>query len=231
VEPTGKAHAFVVDIEVPVLEDPDRHHIDQVLRVRTGDEITVTDGEGRWRVCRFGNRLDPVGPIETEPAPDPEITIAFALVKGERPELVVQKLTEIGVDRIVPFVADRTVVRWDADKRRRNATRLAVVAREAAMQSRRTRLPVIEPVAEFADLSARLGAARADRGGAAPSLARPMLLIGPEGGWSDDERAAMPESVGLGPTVLRAETAAIVAAAALCGLRSARSESVDGHAG
>jgi 16S rRNA (uracil1498-N3)-methyltransferase len=144
---------------------------------------------------------------------------------------VVQKLTEIGVDRIVPFVAERSVVRWDADKAVRNHTRLQVVAREAAMQSRRTWLPVVEPVVRFDDVAGRPGAALAERGGRPPTLAHPTMIVGPEGGWSDQEGATDLPRIGLGPTVLRAETAAIVAAAGLCGLRSARFESARGHGG
>jgi 16S rRNA (uracil1498-N3)-methyltransferase len=132
---------------------------------------------------------------------------------------------------MVPFMADRSVVRWDEDKSVRNHTRLVTVAREAAMQSRRSWLPAVEPVAVFDDLARRAGAALAERGGRPPTLARPMLLVGPEGGWSERERGAGLPAVGLGPTVLRAETAAIVAGVALCGLRSALFEGADGHGG
>jgi RsmE family RNA methyltransferase len=89
------------------------------------------------------------------------------------------------------------------------------------MQSRRTHLPVIEPLRAFADVADRSGVVLADRGGLPPTLTRPVVLIGPEGGWSRRERDAGLVTVGLGPTVLRAETAAIVAAAALSGLRAA----------
>ena len=72
-------------------------------------------GAGRWRPCRLtsGPLLEIAGATVGEPRPEPPITVAFALVKGERPELVVQKLTELGVDRIMPFVAGRSVVRWE----------------------------------------------------------------------------------------------------------------------
>jgi len=220
VEPAGKAHAFVDDLDAPRLADDDHHHLERVLRLRAGDELTVSDGAGRWRLCRFGRELEIAGPIGHDALPSPEITIAFALTKGDRPELVVQKLTEIGVDRIVPFVAERSIVQWDDDKSARQLERLGRVAREAAMQSRRTRIPGVEAVSTFADVARRAGAAMADRGGGNPSLARPFVLIGPEGGWSEPERAAGLPKIGFGPTVLRAETAAIVAAAALAGLRS-----------
>jgi 16S rRNA (uracil1498-N3)-methyltransferase len=153
------------------------------------------------------------------------------LVKGERPEWVVQKLTEVGVDRIVPFVADRSVVQWDADKAARHHGRLLTVAREAAMQSRRSWLPHVEQITTFADAAGRAGAALADRSGAPPSLDHPVLLVGPEGGWSDREREAGLPAIRLGPTVLRAETAAIVAGATLAGLRSTLFERTHGHGG
>jgi 16S rRNA (uracil1498-N3)-methyltransferase len=143
-------------------------------------------------------------------------------VKGERPELIVQKLTEIGVDRIVPFTAARSVVRWDAEKTARQHERFQAIAREAAMQSRRTWLPLVEPLARFADVVGEPGAALADRGHAPLDPATRLVLVGPEGGWSDDERAADVPFIGLGDTVLRAETAAIAAAVLLCGFRDQR---------
>ena len=88
------------------------------------------------------------------------------------------------------------------------------------MQSRRSWLPTVDDIQGFAEVAALPGAAMADAGGGAPSLQAPTLLVGPEGGWSDEERAADLPRVGLGPHVLRAETAAIAAAAALGMLRA-----------
>jgi len=231
VEPAGKAHAFVADLDAPELDERDRHHLERVLRLRAGDELTVSDGRGRWRLCRLGPALDPLGPIAADSAPEPEITVAFALVKGDRIEWIVQKLTEIGVDRIIPLVADRCVVKWDGSKAGRNHERLTLVARDAAMQSRRTWLPTVESLAGVAEVVTRPGAVLAERHGRPPSLARPVVLIGPEGGWSDAERATTDAHLTLGPTVLRSETAAIVAGTALCGLRSALFESAIHHGG
>ena len=230
-EPFGKAHVFVRDLDALELAADDHHHLARVLRLRSGDELTASDGTGRWRRCRFGAPLEPIGAIERDEAAQPEIAIAFALVKGERPELVVQKLTEIGVDRIVPFVAERSVVQWDDGKATRNHARLETVAREAAMQSRRTWLPVVESITRFDDIAGRAGAALTDRGGPPPTLAHPTLLVGPEGGWSERERSGGRPTIGLGPNILRAETAAIVAGAALTALRSVRFEPADGHGG
>lgn len=220
--PTGRdgPHVFVADVCEPELDDADRHHLARALRVRPGDPFTVADGRGSWRRCRFGDQVEVVGDVLVEPAPAPVLTVAFALVKGERPELAVQKLTELGVDRIVVFAAARSVVRWEEAKAPRQLERLRRVAREAAMQSRRTWLPSVEGVATFDDVVGLPGAAAADRGGAPPSLAHPTILVGPEGGWSDDERAQLPATVGLGEQVLRAETASLTAAALLAALRA-----------
>jgi 16S rRNA (uracil1498-N3)-methyltransferase len=155
-----------------------------------------------------------------EPRLEPDICVAVALVKGERPELVVQKLTELGVDRIALFDAARSVVRWDVDKVARNVERLRRVAREAAMQCRRARLPVVDAPVPFTELVARPGVAVATRDGEPPSLAWPTVCVGPEGGWTDDELALAPHRVALGDHVLRAETAAIGAGVLLGALRA-----------
>jgi 16S rRNA (uracil1498-N3)-methyltransferase len=216
----AQAHAFVADVERPELDDRDRHHFERALRLTPGAPLTVSDGAGRWRRCRFGAVLEPDGPVRTVTPPSPRLTVGFAPVKGDRPEWVVQKLTELGVDRIVPFLADRSVVRWDGERAQRQHQRLVAVAHEAAMQSRRAWLPELAPVTTFAAAAELPGAARADPNGAPPSLDHPIVLVGPEGGWSPAERQRLPATVGLGPGVVRAETAAIAAAALLTALRS-----------
>ena len=151
-------------------------------------------------------------------APSPVLTVGFALVKGARPELVVQKLTELGVDHIIPFTAARSVARWDGDKAGRQLERLAKVAREASMQSRRCHLPVVHRLHSFAEVAALPGVALAERGGRPPSVATATVLVGPEGGWDDSERVAVADHVGFGPQVLRAETAALAVGALLAAL-------------
>jgi 16S rRNA (uracil1498-N3)-methyltransferase len=218
----GGPHAFVADLEHPELTPEDEHHLGRVLRLRPGDPLTLSDGRGAWRPARFGSPPQIDGEVVEVPAPSPPITIAFALVKGERPEWIVQKLTELGVDVIRPFVAGRSVVRWTEEKMERSTTRWRHVAREASMQSRRCRIPDVQPPCRFTDVAALDGAALAERDGAPLDLAHPTVLVGPEGGWSDEERAlALPE-VRLGPQVLRAETAAIAAAALLAAQREGR---------
>ncbi|MBK9181079.1 MAG: 16S rRNA (uracil(1498)-N(3))-methyltransferase [Acidimicrobiales bacterium] len=213
------AHAFVDDLDAPELDEGDRHHLERVLRLRPGDPVTVADGRGRWRLCRFGAALDVDGPIRVEP-PTVPVAVGFAPVKGDRPDWVVQKLTELGVDRILVLVADRSVVRWDAERAPRQLGRLARISRAAAMQSRQARLAVVGPLVRVADAAARPGAALAEAGGEPPSLERPLVLVGPEGGWSPAERELPVPRVGLGRAVLRAETAAVAAGVLLTGLRS-----------
>lgn len=215
-------HVFVADLDRPELAAEDRHHLTRVLRVRPGERLTASDGQGRWRACRFGGELGVDGPVVEVPAAQPPLTVAFAPVKGGRPELVVQKLTELGIDRIVPFVSDRSVVRWDTERGPRHIERLRKVAREAAMQSRRCRLPEVTDLTEFAHLVAndRGALALAEREGQPPSLLCRTVLIGPEGGWSPAESALSVPTLSLGDQVLRAETAAITAAGILSALRS-----------
>ena len=100
--------AFVDDLDAPELAPADHHHLARVLRLRDGDPLMVGDGAGRYRAARFGTSLEPDGDIVSAPAPVPALTIGFALTKGDQPELVVQKLTELGVDRIRRSGADRT---------------------------------------------------------------------------------------------------------------------------
>ena len=220
--PDGSApHVLVADIEDPELDEAAIHHLARVRRLRDGDAITVTDGAGSWRAARLRGRggVEVAGEIVRVPVPSPPITVAFALTKGDRPELVVQKLTELGVDRIVPFRAERSVVRWDETRADRHHERLVAVARGACEQARRCWLPVVEPVTDVAEL-ARRGAVRLDRGPVSVSLDRPVVAVGPEGGWSAAERELLAEHAGLGPHVLRAETAAITAGALLGAIRS-----------
>jgi 16S rRNA (uracil1498-N3)-methyltransferase len=218
------AHVFVDDLVTGVLDEEDRHHLQRVLRLRPGEHVTAADGRGGWRRFRFGasGELEPDGDVEHRPPPLTPVVIGFALTKGERPEWTVQKLTEAGVDGIVPFVAERSVVRWDGEKSPRQVARLRAVARAAAMQSRRDRVPVVHDVMTFAAAVGLAGpaAALAHPGGGPPGLDRPTVLVGPEGGFAPAELECGLPTVGLGPLTLRAETAAMAAAIVLCSLRS-----------
>lgn len=205
---------LVDDIDAPELSDADAHHVFRVLRVRDGETVTVTDGEGRWRSCTAsGPTLAPgsdVRSVDRRPHP---LTVAFSIPKQDRPEWIVQKLTEIGIDRIVPIHAERSVVRWNDDRARRHLEKLRRVAVEALQQSRGVWLPdVAGPVAAAEVLPT---AAAAEPGAPRMDHRTRTVAIGPEGGWSPAELELAAATVSIGSTVLRVETAAIVAGARL----------------
>jgi 16S rRNA (uracil1498-N3)-methyltransferase len=210
----------VDDPDGPLLGDAALHHLGRVLRLRAGEVVCAADGAGGWRRCTFdgSDRLSPSDVGGHEPAsPDP-ISVAFVPVKGDRPELVVQKLTELGVDRIVVTSSERSVVRWEGDRGHKHLEKLRRIAAESLQQCRRLWLPVVEP-APLTDLLAG-GTALADMGGADPAPQLRSIVVGPEGGWTDRERgSATAEPVSLGEHVLRAETAAIAAGVVLATLR------------
>lgn len=208
--------AFVESTHEPALDDADRHHLQQSLRLRPGDPMVVSDGAGSWRHVRFGAPLEPVSEVIVVDRPTVMLTVGLTPTKGDRPEWAVQKLTELSIDRIVILRTDRSVVRWEGDKVDHHLQRLRRIAREAAMQSRRVWLPEVTGV--VADLAVP-GAVRADQGGRPLDERDHTVLTGPEGGWSDAERAAVEDHVGLAPAVLRAETAAITAGVLLAALR------------
>lgn len=220
-EPGPALHVFVDDVEAPRLDDGDRHHLVHVLRARPGEAVTASDGAGGFVPCRVRaeGALEPVGAVGRVDPPRPALSVGIALTKGGRLELAVQKLTELGVERILPFRAARSVVRWDDEGAARRLQRLRRVAREASMQSRRLHLPQVEPVSDFATVASLPGAALAAGDGDPPSLDRPLVLIGPEGGWAPEELGRDLPRVALGPHVLRAETAAMAAGALLAALR------------
>ena len=101
---------FVDDLDAPELTDDDLHHFERVLRIGSGTAVAIGDGNGRWRPARFGRRPEPDGDIRHADRPEPTLTVAFTPVKATRPEWVVQKLTELGIDRIVPVITERSVV-------------------------------------------------------------------------------------------------------------------------
>lgn len=221
------AHVFVDDLDSLSLSADDAHHLFRVLRLRDGESVTASDGRGSWRTSAVvGDSLVPTGDVIVEQA-DERCTIAAAIPKGDRVEWMVQKLTELGVSDIVLLHCDRSVVRWKGDRGMQQLARLGRVAREAAMQSRRVWLPEVRGPVDFAVAAALPGAILADPDGesAVEVLASEMLaadvkggrprvvLIGPEGGFSEAELRLCPHSVNLGRHVLRVETAAVCAAA------------------
>lgn len=220
-ELTGTAgpHVFVDSLDELVVADDDLHHLRKSLRLRPGDPLTASDGQGSWVACLLGSdsALTAVGERVYQPMRSRPATVAFSLVKGSKPELAIQKLTELGVDQIVVLDAERSVVRWDDDKVAANLERWGRIAREASMQSHRVRLPKIEALVPAGEWLVRPDVHAAQFGGRAIAADVHSIAIGPEGGWSPAEAAANEtRTVTLGSTVLRTETAAIAAATLLC---------------
>jgi len=222
-----------------VVDGSDGHHLVRVRRLQVGEAVTAGDGVGQWRpylVSGTDNReltLTATGPSRNEPVPAPGLAVAFALTKGVKPETVVRQLTELGVDEILPVVATRSIVRPRAERVGAVAQRLERVAREAVMQSRRARLPRMAAVAPLAALAGRPGLVIAERGDlASTDLADPgvggwLLVVGPEGGLTPEDLHMLEGTLdrrlprlSVGPHILRAETAAVAAAAVLSARRS-----------
>jgi 16S rRNA (uracil1498-N3)-methyltransferase len=228
------AHTYLERLDdTVVLSGDDAHHLARVRRVRAGEVLTGADGHGRWRVydvAEAGTRgldLRATTEVRHEPRLVPALTVAFALTKGDRPELVVQKLTELGVDAMVLLRAARSVVRWDDARAASAIERLRRVAREAGAQSRRARVPLVDGPIEPRALVGTSGLIVAGtHGGSSGELALPedgewVVVVGPEGGFDDEELAGFGDAprLTIGPHVLRAETAAIAVGAALAGRR------------
>jgi 16S rRNA (uracil1498-N3)-methyltransferase len=209
------AHILVDDIESPELSDDATHHVLRVLRVDEHEPVTVTDGHGRWRTCHMINAtLRAIGDVVVVARNHDPYTIAVAVPKQDRPEWLVQKATELGIDRIVFLHAERSAVRWDGDRGARHVARLSRVAAVALMQSRRVWLPVIAGPVPAADVLP--AGVAAEPGGRAVTSGDRLIAIGPEGGWTPGELALAQDRVDLGDAVLRVETAALVACVEIC---------------
>jgi 16S rRNA (uracil1498-N3)-methyltransferase len=210
----------------------DARHLTRVLRVEPGQRFELSDNRRAWlaeiaeaRGERVLFRI--VEPIPPAPLPV-RITLCAALTKFDRFEWMVEKATELGVERIQPFEATRTD-RGLYEASRKRIERWTRIARESSQQSRRTHLPEVRPAVRFAAVLQEPAAHRyfLDEG-EAPPLSREIpeergesaaVLIGPEGGWTAEERQQTPAAgwagVSLGPLVLRAETAACAALAVI----------------
>ncbi len=211
------------------------HHAVAVRRLRVGEDVVLTDGHGRsvtgW-VGETGKQFFSVTvtALRRSARPEPWITVVQALPKGERGELAVEVLTEIGVDEIVPWAAARCVAVWRGDRAARSHAKWVSTAREAAKQSRRSWFPRVTELATTAEVTARLAdadlAVVLHEEGAVPLATlgvpaggRVVVVVGPEGGLAPDELAAFEaagvHAVRLGPEVLRTSTAGVAAVAAL----------------
>ena len=204
-------------------------HLARVLRARIGQEFDITTGENvrRGRIASISSdRIEFDLGDEISARETARITLLLAIIKFDRMEWAIEKCTELGVARIVPFIARRSDPHLAAAAVKR-VERWRRIAREASEQSRRTRLPEIaDPikVAEAANFSGgvRILLAESEDQARLPDILPPdadeiTLAIGPEGGWTDDELKRFRQAgwvfASLGDTILRAETAAIAAIA------------------
>jgi 16S rRNA (uracil1498-N3)-methyltransferase len=214
------------------LQGDAHRYLTRVLRLRAGDPVTVFDGadqEIEARILDSGPRATrlALGARRRLARARAHITLVQAIPRGERMDLVVQKATELGVARIVPVLSTRTVAQPAGESRPR---RWRTIAQEAARQCGRADLPTIDPPGPLAAALASLAAETATRlivweqatstplRRALPTDgSRTILLVGPEGGFAEEEVAGAQtagfQPVGLGPLILRSETAAIVALA------------------
>lgn len=222
------ADAGLAPGDTVALTGAEAHHAATVRRVRAGETVTIGDGRGLWaqgRVESVAARSVEIVIDECERMPKPERSLALvqALAKGDRDELAVQAATEIGVDRIVPWQAGRSVSRWEGPKREKGVERWRSIAREAGKQAHRAWLPVVDDVVSTKQLIERLSgalivvldpwvsASLSSVLAESPDAAEIALVVGPEGGIAPEELAALEASgavlARLGDTVLRTSTA------------------------
>lgn len=217
------------------VEGDEAHHAVAVRRLRVGESVVLTDGAGTsvvGEVSDTGKRVFSVvvRSVASVPAPDPAVTVVQAVPKGDRGELAVEVLTEVGVSTIVPWAAARCVAVWKGERAAKSLARWRSTAREAAKQARRVWFPEVTPLAttdEVAALVAQTDLAVVLHEEASVPLAsldvpgsgRVVVVVGPEGGLTDDEVAALvaagAHAVRLGTEVLRTSTAGVAAVAAL----------------
>lgn len=200
------------------------NYLGNVMRLGEGSELLVFDGSsGEWlaRIAEAGKKRMALTVVRNtrEPEAIPDVWLAFAPVKRTQTDWLVEKATELGVARLIPVITQRTIAE------RVKLERLGTIAVEAAEQCGRTRLPTIDEPISIAQFLNQAGRTIyfADEGGGEPvaSAFKPgpaVILTGPEGGFTDEERAAIravPNAipVSLGPRILRAETAALAALA------------------
>lgn len=208
-------------------------HAATVQRLEPGEQVMLADGLGRLahgsvvEVTAKDQLLIQVVAITEAPQPAPRLIVVQAIPKGDRGELAVEMLTEVGVDVIVPWAASRCVAQWRGDKIERGVEKWKATARESAKQARRPRTPQLSALASTDDVARLIrnttpawvlhedGDARLSSV-AVPTSGDIVLVVGPEGGVSPQEleafAAAGADVVRLGPSVLRTSTAGAVAA-------------------
>lgn len=216
-----------------VLDGDEGRHAATVKRMRVGERLVLTDGRGRFAHAAVaetgkGSLVVEVGSTDRAERPAPAITVVQAIPKGDRGELAVEVLTEVDVDTIVPWAASRSVAVWKGERAGRSLARWRSTARAAAKQARRVWFPEVTEMVTTADVArlirdADLAVVLHEDGTESVSdlvvdgAASIVVVVGPEGGLSDEELAAFAGGhvVGLGSSVLRTSTAGVVAVAAL----------------
>ncbi|MEK5477105.1 16S rRNA (uracil(1498)-N(3))-methyltransferase [Paenibacillus sp. FSL R5-0407] len=219
----------------------DAKHIGRVMRSKPGDKLIVSDGESRDALAAI-IAIDPqevtAEIIETlEPSGEPwfRVTVAQSLPKGDKMETVIQKCTEIGAASFLPFLSERTVVQYDGKKEEKRTARWRKIAKEAAEQAHRSRVPAVDSPVSWRELLKGLSAYdlvclcyEKEHGQQLRDVLKPFVgkhpagqpcsiavIVGPEGGLSENEvseaEAAGAVSIGLGRRILRTETAAMAA--------------------
>jgi 16S rRNA (uracil1498-N3)-methyltransferase len=230
VVPSGRLVPGVV-----VVDGAEGRHAATVTRIAAGETVVLTDGSGRRGegvVVSAGRDLIEVevADVVVEPPPQPRFVVVQALPKGDRGELAVETLTEVGVDVVVPWAASRSVTRWRDARGDKALAKWRTSSRTAAKQSRRSRFPEVTGLATTAEVTALLAAAALGAvlhesatqplaGVTVPADGDVVLVVGPEGGVSEEELAAFREAGAatyrLGETVLRTSTAGTAALAVL----------------
>ena len=223
----------IVGSTITIVGD-EAHHAVAVRRLRVGERVMVVNGHGTVAtatITETGKRELSlvVDELADHPEPTPAITVVQAIPKGERGELAVEVLTEIGVATIVPWAASRSVAVWKGERAEKSHARWASTAREAAKQARRAWFPDVTPMAttsqvesiiRSSDLAVVLHEEATGTFASLPEVSgRITLIVGPEGGVSADEvtafEAAGAVAVRMGAEVLRTSTAGVAGAAAL----------------
>ncbi|MBF4995237.1 16S rRNA (uracil(1498)-N(3))-methyltransferase [Arthrobacter gandavensis] len=221
------------------LTGPEARHAVAVKRLAPGEDVDIVDGAGK-RLRGTVRSADPallevdVRDVEVEPGGDCEFTLVQALAKGDRDEQAIEAATELGVDAVLPWQSERSIVRWRADKAAKGQAKWRAVVTSAAKQSRRSRIPLVLDVSDSRTLASRLAGtglvlvlheeaglplsaavetalARAAGTGVETGIRSIAVVVGPEGGISPAEIQALREAgavaVRLGPHVLRSSSA------------------------
>jgi 16S rRNA (uracil1498-N3)-methyltransferase len=218
-----------------VLEGGEARHATVVRRTRVGEQVALTDGTGTTAVCTVAATTNKtltatVDSVTTSEPETPRVVVVQAIPKGDRGELAVEMLTEVGVDVIVPWAASRSVGVWRGDRADKSLAKWRATAREAAKQARRSWFPEVSEMVSTDDVAALLATASvpvvlhdAASGPLAdlpvPGRGEIVIVVGPEGGITEEELDAFAkvgaEPVRLGSSVLRTSTAGVAATAAL----------------